>query len=80
MRAYRSKTDATVAVGTSRVNDLAAAASRVADAALADRAITMRHASYDRYTWVRVEGPQHWSDVWVMSAQEDPCLVEHTAH
>ena len=80
MRAYRSKSSDSSSAGTSRVNDLAAAASRVADVALADRAITMRHASYDRYTWVRVEGPQHWSDVWVDGAQEDPCLVEHTAH
>jgi hypothetical protein len=80
MRAYRSSGEASTSVGSARVTDLAAAASRVADVALADRAITMRHASYDRYTWVRVEGPQHWSDVWVMGAQEEPCLVEHTAH
>lgn len=80
MRAYRSGSSDDMAGGTARVTDLAAAASRVADAALADRAITMRHASYDRYTWVRVEGPQHWSDVWVMGGQEEPCLVERTAH
>jgi len=80
MRAYKSRGEMSANAPTARVSDLAAAASKVADVALADRAITMRHATYDRYTWVRVEGPQHWSDVWVMGAQEDPCLVEHTAH
>lgn len=80
MRAYRSGGGTLTKAATSRVSDLAAAASRVADVALADRAITMRHATYDRCTWVRVEGPQQWSDVWVMGAQEEPCLVEHTAH
>lgn len=79
MRAYRSN-DEIAHTATATVRDLAAAASRVADVALADRAITMRHASYDSYTWVRVEGPQQWSDVWVMGGQEAPCLVEHTAH
>jgi hypothetical protein len=80
MRQYRSAGKDTAAAGAARVNDLAAAAAHVADVALADRAITMRHASYDRYTWVRVEGPRHWSDVWVTNGQEGPCLVEHTAH
>ncbi len=80
MGAYRSRAEASSNAGSAHVTDLAAAASRVADVAMADRAITMRHASYDRLTWVRVEGPQHWSDVWVTGAQEDPCLVEHTAH
>jgi hypothetical protein len=80
MRAYRSGGGTSANAGSAHVSDLAAAASRVADVALADRAITMRHASYDGCTWVRVEGPQHWSDVWVTGTQEDPCLVEHTAH
>jgi len=79
MRVYRSRGETTNA-GSAHVSNLAAAASRVADVALADRAITMRHASYEGHTWVRVEGPQQWSDVWVTSTQEDPCLVEHTAH
>jgi hypothetical protein len=80
MRAYRSEGENGSHAGSARVNDLVAAAARIADVALADRTVTMRHASYDHYTWVRVEGPQQWSDVWVTGTQEDPCLVEHTAH
>jgi hypothetical protein len=80
LAAYRSASGSAVSVGATQVRDLAAAASRIADAALADRAITVRHASYDRYTWVRVEGPQHWSDVWVMGAQEESCPAAPIAH
>lgn len=52
------------------VAGVAAAAARVADTALADRALTMRSASCDRYTWVRLEGPTHISDLLVSRAQE----------
>lgn len=78
MRSYR--VDGDEGAVSARVTSMAAAASKVADAALADRTVTMRHATYDRCTWVRVEGPEHWSDVWVMGGQEEPCLAEHTAH
>ncbi len=80
IEAYRSVGDEASNLGSARVENVAAAASRVADVALTDRTITMRHASYDRYTWVRVEGPEHWSDVWVTSPQEEPWLAAHTAH
>jgi hypothetical protein len=80
MQAYRSEREDGTQAPSARVTDLAAAAARVADAALADRTITMRHASYDDCTWVRVEGPRHSSDVWVTGRQEAPCLAEHTAH
>jgi hypothetical protein len=80
MLAYRSAREEGSRASSARVHDLAAAAAKIADVAMADRAITMRHASYDQYTWVRVEGPQEWSDVLVTGRQEDPCLVEHTAH
>jgi hypothetical protein len=52
------------------VAGVAAAAARVADTAMAGRAITMRSASTDRYTWVRLEGPAHVSDLLVSRAQE----------
>ena len=52
------------------VSGVAAAAARVADTALADRALTMRAASCDRYTWVRLEGPTHISDLLVNRSQE----------
>lgn len=79
LRNYRSTDGDETAVGATRVTDVASAVARVAEAALVDRAVTMRHASYDRYTWVRVEGAQHWSDVWI-TGQEEPCLAQHTAH
>lgn len=47
------------------VSGVAAAAARVADTALAGRALTMRSASCDQYTWVRLEGPAHISDLLV---------------
>jgi hypothetical protein len=54
------------AAGQSRtVNGVAAAAACVADAAIASRSITMRSASCNRYTWVRVEGPAAVSDLLV---------------
>jgi hypothetical protein len=40
------------------VSGVAAAAARVAGIAVADRALTMRSASCDSYTWVRLEGAE----------------------
>jgi hypothetical protein len=47
------------------VPDVEAAVAHVADSALENRAITMRTARCDRYTWVRVEGPKLVSDLLV---------------
>jgi Type II secretion system (T2SS), protein E, N-terminal domain len=81
LRAYRcDRSETTSSPVTTRVSDFATAASRVADVALADRAVTMRHATYDDCTWVRVEGPQQWSDVWIVPSQEEPCLAASTVH
>jgi hypothetical protein len=52
------------------VAGVAAAAARVADTAVAGRALTMRSANCDRYTWVRLEGPAHVSDLLVSRAQD----------
>jgi hypothetical protein len=52
------------------VAGVAAAAARVADTAVAGRALTMRSANCDRYTWVRLEGPTHVSDLLVSRGQE----------
>lgn len=52
------------------VAGVAAAAARVADTAVAGRALTMRSANCDRYTWVRLEGPTHVSDLLVSRAHE----------
>jgi hypothetical protein len=60
----------TETAGHSRtVGDVAAAAACVAEAAQTARAITMRSANCDRYTWVRVEGPRLVSDVLVPASQ-----------
>ena len=52
------------------VAGIAAAAARVADTAVAGRALTMRSANCDRYTWVRLEGPALVSDLLVSRAQD----------
>ncbi len=61
------------------VNGAAAAAACVADSALLDRSVTMRHASCDQYTWVRVEGPRQMADL-LFPAMEAECQAEHIAH
>lgn len=76
---YRAEPEGTPALATT-VDTLAAAASRVADLAQQARAVTMRHATYDQYTWVRIEGTQQLADLIVAGAQEDACLAAHTAH
>jgi hypothetical protein len=70
MHAYRP-VHATAQFGEAiTVAGVAAAAARVADTAVAGRALTMRSANCDRYTWVRLEGPAHVSDLLVSRAQE----------
>ena len=65
------------------VSGMAAAAACVADTAQSSRAITMRSASCDRYTWVRVEGPRLVSDLLVPAdrrgAMEERCQAERIA-
>jgi hypothetical protein len=58
------------------VNGTAAAAAHIAESALVDRAVTMRHASFNKYTWVRVEGPRQVSDLFVPAIQEAECQAE----
>jgi len=57
-----------------------AVASFVADQAAADRAVTMRHAQWDRFTWVRVESPTQVANLLVPGAEEGTCQAAHTAH
>jgi hypothetical protein len=77
--AYRSDGDAPVAHDVDMVRTLTDAAARIADHAASDRAVTMRHAACDDYTWVRVEGSQHVRDLLV-TQKETRCLAELTAH
>jgi hypothetical protein len=61
------------------VNGAEAAAARIADNALLDRSVTMRAASCDQYTWVRVEGPRQVSDLLIPAIQEEPCQAARIA-
>ena len=76
--AYRPAGEAVADVVTLRGID--AAASFVADTASADRAVTMRHAQWDRFTWIRVEGPSQVSNLLVPGALEGTCQAAPTAH
>jgi hypothetical protein len=55
-----------------------AIAARVADSALVNRTVTMRHGSLGRYTWVRVEGARQVSDL-LIPEQEVACQAERIA-
>jgi hypothetical protein len=72
MRAYRPARMASELGEAIAVNGVAAAAARVADTAFADRTLTMRTASCDAYTWVRLEGPKHVSDLLVSPQDRGP--------
>jgi hypothetical protein len=73
LRMYRADEAGT----TTTVGTVAAAAACVADAAQAERSITVRSAACDRYTWVRIEGARQTSDLLVPS--EELCLAAPTA-
>jgi hypothetical protein len=75
--AYRPAEAAPISHDAALVRTLSAAASRIADRAERDRAVTMRHASYDEYVWVRVEGSQRVSDLLV--EKEAACQAAFTA-
>lgn len=62
-----------------RVGNVHDAAAYVAEAAARDRAVTMRHADCDEYTWVRVEGREHVTDFLVAGSKEQTCRAAHTA-
>jgi hypothetical protein len=80
MAAYEPADDDLVAHDAATVPTIGAAAARVADNALEDGAVTMRHTAYDDRVWVRVEGAQRVSDLIVNIDREAPCQAELTAH
>ncbi len=61
------------------VNGAAAAAHAWRTTRSLDRTVTMRDASCDQYTWVRVEGARQVSDL-LIPAMEEPCQAAPTAH
>jgi hypothetical protein len=77
LREYRTAPD-TAGTDVVTVSGLDDAAAVVADTASADRAVTMRHVRWDRFTWVQVEGPTQVSNVLVPDAMEGTCQVAPT--
>lgn len=80
LAAYASIDDAPRDGQVSTVGGLQAAAALVAEAASTERAVTMRHAQWERFTWVRVEGPTQVANVLVPETMEDTCQAAYTAH
>ena len=62
------------------VDGIDAAASFVADTASSDRAVVMRHAQWDRFTWIRVEGQTQVANLLVPVSREGTCQAALTAH
>jgi hypothetical protein len=61
------------------VNGVDDAVAHIADSASVGRAVTMRAANWDRYTWVRVEGPRQVSDLLLPAIEEAACQAERIA-
>jgi hypothetical protein len=80
LREYAPKVTGQSELRVMTVGGIDAAASFVADTASVDRAVTMRHAQWDRFTWVRVEASTHVSNLLVPGVVEDTCQAAHTAH
>jgi len=78
LEAYRPKSGARADVVT--LGGIDAAASFVADTASTDRAVTMHHAQWDRFTWIRVEGSRQVSNLLVPGAVEGTCQAAPTVH
>jgi len=58
-----------------------AVVARIMETALRDRAVTMRHAECNAYTWVRVEGEHQTSDLLMAGRTEEGlCQAAVTAH
>ena len=76
--AYRPSTEVPAEVVT--LGGIDAAASFVADTASTDRTVTMRHAQWDRFTWIRVEGSSQVANLLVPGALEGTCQAAPTAH
>ena len=69
LRLYRPSADGAQRSEVMTVKGAAAAAARVADTAQLDRSVTMRAATCDDYTWVRVEGARQVSDLLIPSME-----------
>jgi hypothetical protein len=80
LREYQPSSTEAASSDVLTVSGIDDAASYVADTAFADRSVTMRHAQWDRFTWVRVEGPTQVANLLVPGAGEGTCQAAPTAH
>jgi hypothetical protein len=81
LEAYRPAAKATQLHHAMTVRNVGAAAAHVAELAVSERAVTMRHAQCQEYRWVRVQGAQRVSDLLVLPLQEEArCQAELIAH
>jgi len=80
LREYQPSSREAASSDVLTVSGIDDAASYVADTAFADRSVTMRHAQWDRFTWVRVEGPTQVANLLVPGAGEGTCQAAPTAH
>jgi hypothetical protein len=80
LRAYGPEPADAPASEVMTLGGIDAVASFVADQAAADRSVTMRHAQWDRFTWVRVESPTQVANLLVPGIEEGTCQAAPTAH
>ena len=81
LAAYRPAEHAETSHAATTLDNIGAAAALVADTAVAERTVTMRHAAYDNRVWVRIESRQGVSDLIVTNErQEGPFPIELTTH
>jgi len=69
--AYRPAEHPETANAATTLDNIGAAAALVADTAVAERTVTMRHAAYDNRVWVRIEGLQRVSDLIVTNERHE---------
>jgi hypothetical protein len=79
LRLYRPSQAPGVVREAVAVNGVADAVAHIGDTASVGRAVTMRAASTDRFTWVRVEGPRQVSDLLFPALEEVACRAERLA-
>ena len=81
LAAYRPAEHAETSHAAPTLDNIGAAAALVADTAVAERTVTMRHAAYNNRVWVRIESMQGVSDLIVTNErQEGPFPIEFTTH
>src|SRR4029079_12125435 len=71
LAAYRPAKHAETSDAAPTLDNIGAAAALVADTAVAERTVTMRHAAYDHRVWVRIESTQGVRDLIVTNERQE---------